>query len=131
MEKAVVFQETTQTKEGYALLADKLTAFAELLSAQVPPLSIHTRVHTSVRTVRVRVDSHVPSSPALHSPARGDGVPGHSHRLYTTPPPSPEHPALRTQGCLHEAMGYLVQLPPATERDDPAALLMHRIHGAG
>lgn len=67
MEKCVVFQETTQTKEGYLLVADKLTAFAELLSAQ---------------------------------------------------------------GCLHEAMGYLVQLPPATEREDPAAMLMHRIHGA-
>jgi len=67
MEKCVVFQETTQTKEGYLLISDKLTAFAELLSAQ---------------------------------------------------------------GCLHEAMGYLVQLPPAAERDDPAAMLMHRIHGA-
>jgi protein transport protein SEC31 len=67
MEKCVVFQETTQTKDGYLLVADKLTAFAELLSAQ---------------------------------------------------------------GCLHEAMGYLVQLPPATEREDPAAMLMHRIHGA-
>mmetsp|Transcript_15311 Transcript_15311/g.41928 ORF Transcript_15311/g.41928 Transcript_15311/m.41928 type:complete len:619 (-) Transcript_15311:306-2162(-) len=67
MEKCVVFQETTQTKEGYMLVADKLTAFAELLSAQ---------------------------------------------------------------GCLHEAMGYLVQLPPAQEREDPAAMLMYRIHGA-
>ena len=93
IEKLVVFQEAAQSKQGYALVADKVVQFAELLASQ-------GCLHPAMKYL-LQLPLDDPTSPAA---VLMDRLYHRDPSLLTGPPPTPfEHVHVQVSQSVHAA----------------------------